>query len=59
MLKNPASPIIIGNMRGVTENFANRQITNEFSQGAKQEIVEHNRKTEQMQKIDFSPVAEQ
>ena len=59
MLKNPVSPIIIGNMRGVTENFANRQITNEFSQGAKQEIVEHNQNIEQMQKIDFSPVAEQ
>ena len=43
-IKNPVAPIIIGNMRHVTENFANRKVTSEFSQGAKQEIVENNQK---------------
>ena len=48
-------------MRHVTENFANRKVTNEFSQEAKQakqEIVENNQKIEQMKKIKFSPVAD-
>ena len=57
VLKNPVAPIIVGNMRGVTENFGNRKITNEISQAAKQEIVENKPKFEQMQKVEVSPVA--
>ena len=57
VLKNPVASTIVGNMRGVTENFGNRKITNEISQGAEPEIVENKPKFEQMQKVEVSPVA--
>ena len=47
VLPSPVSPVIIGNMRHVTENFSNRRMGNDSSQGTTQ------------QNIGFSPVAKQ
>ena len=59
VLPHPVSPIIIGNMKHVTENFANRKFENNISQGAKQQIGQNNQKSEQLQKAEISPVANQ
>ena len=59
VLPNPVSPIIIGNMKHVTENFSNRRIGNDSSQRTIQQKIGKSHECTQTQNIGFSPVANQ